>query len=146
MLKNLNLSICLVDDDVLCLNLYRQFLKQLGYSNIELFDNGHDCLESLSKTHPDVIFLDYNMEGLNGMEVLKRIKEFDKNIVVLFISGQEDIQLAINTMKHGAVDYLIKSSLSTDKLREVMERVENLVPEGAAAAKPKKSFFKKMFS
>jgi len=145
MLKNLNLEICLVDDDVLCLNLYKQFLKQLGYSNIELFDNGVDCLERLPKMHPDVIFLDYNMEGLNGMEVLKRIKEFDKNIVVLFISGQEDIEVAINTMKHGAVDYLLKASLSTDKLREVMERVENLRPEGEGI-KPKKSFFQKIFS
>ena len=145
MLKNLNLGICLVDDDVLCLNLYKQFLKQLGYTNIELFDNGLDCLESLEKLRPDVIFLDYNMEGLNGMDVLKKIKEFDKNIVVLFISGQEDIEVAINTMKHGAVDYLLKASLSTEKLREVMERIENQVPEGAGV-KPKKSFFKKMFS
>jgi len=145
MSKNLNLNICLVDDDVMCLNLYKQLLKQLGYSNIELYDNGHDCLESLPKTHPDVIFLDYNMEGLNGMEVLKKIKEFDQNIIVLFISGQEDIQVAINTMKHGAVDYLIKSSLSPDKMREVMERVGNLKPEGASA-KPKKSFFQKIFS
>ena len=145
MLKNLNLEICLLDDDVLCLNLYKQFLKQLGYSNIELFDNGLDCLERLPKMQPDVIFLDYNMEGLNGMEVLKRIKEFDKNIVVLFISGQEDIEVAINTMKHGAVDYLLKASLSTDKLREVMERVENLRPEGLSK-KHKKSFFQKIFS
>lgn len=143
--KNTNLHICLVDDDVLCLNLYKQFMKQLGYTNIELFDNGHDCLESLPEMHPDVIFLDYNMEGLNGMDVLKKIKEFDKNIVVLFISGQEDIQVAINAMKQGAVDYLVKSSLSTDKLREVMDRVEDLKPEGAVA-KPKKSFFKKIFS
>lgn len=140
-----NLNIFLVDDDVLCLNLYKQLLKQLGYSSIEIFDNGTDCLESLPGTHPDVIFLDYNMEGLNGMEVLKRIKEFDKNIIVLFISGQEDIQVAINTMKHGAVDYLIKSSLSPDKMREVMTRVENLVPE-SAGTKTKKSFFKKIFS
>jgi len=145
MLKNLNMGICLVDDDVLCLNLYKQFLKQLGYSNIDMFDNGLDCLDSLPKLHPDVIFLDYNMEGLNGMEVLKKIKEFDKNIVVLFISGQEDIQVAINTMKHGAVDYLIKASLNPEKMREVMERVEGLKPEGAST-KPKKSFFKKMFS
>jgi DNA-binding NtrC family response regulator len=145
MLTKPNLGICLVDDDVLCLNLYRQLLKQLGYSDIELFDNGQDCLDSLEKLAPDVIFLDYNMEGLNGMEVLKRIKQFNKDIIVLFISGHENLETAINTMKQGAVDYLLKASLGPEKMREVMERVEGLVPEDSGARK-KKSLFQKLFS
>src|SRR5882724_635681 len=132
-----DLSICLVDDDLMCLNLYRQLLKQLGYSNIELFDNGQECLDNLDKLHPDVIFLDYNMEGLNGMDVLKRIKQFNKNIIVLFISGNENLETAISTMRQGAVDYLLKASLGPEKMKEVMERVENLVPEETVAKKKK---------
>ena len=145
MSKNPGLRICLVDDDVLCLNLYKQLLKHLGYNNVELFDNGTDCLDALGKLRPDLIFLDYNMEGLNGMEVLKKIRAFDKNILVLFISGQENIELAINTMKQGAVDYLVKASLSPEKMKDVMERVEGLLPVGTGA-KTKKSFFQKIFS
>ena len=143
--KNPELRICLVDDDVLCLNLYKQFLKQLGYTSVEMFDNGVDCLNSLEEMHPDVIFLDYNMEGLNGIEVLKKIRAFDKNIIVLFISGQENIEIAINTMKQGAIDYLLKASLSPAKMKEVMERIESLQPAGPAT-RPRKSFFKKIFS
>src|SRR5882724_2536707 len=143
--NKLNLEICLVDDDVMCLNLYKQLLKQLGYSNIELFDNGQDCLDNMEKVHPDVIFLDYNMEGLNGMEVLTKIKQFDKDIIVLFISGHENLETAINAMKQGAVDYLLKASLGPEKMREVMERVENLVPVQAGTKKTK-SFFQKLFS
>jgi len=142
---NPDLNICLVDDDVLCLNLYKQLLKQLGYLNIELYDNGQDCLDNLEKLHPDVIFLDYNMEGLNGMEVLKRIKAFNAAIVVLFISGHEDVEVAINTMKQGAVDYLLKASLGPEKMKGVMDRVEGLVPKDAGVKK-KKTFFKKLFS
>jgi DNA-binding NtrC family response regulator len=144
MLKNFNLTIFLVDDDVLCLNLYQQFLKQLGYNNVEMYDNGNDCLDSLEEHHPDVIFLDYNMEGMNGIDVLKKIKEFNPNITVLFISGQENIEIAVNAMKHGALDYIIKASLNPERMKEIMEKVESMVP--MAEPKQKKSFFKKLFS
>lgn len=141
---NNNLKICLVDDDIMCLNLYKQFLKQLGYSEVEMFDTGSDVLDSLEEIQPDVIFLDYNMEEMNGVDVLKKIKAFNPNIIVLFISGQEDVQIAVNAMKYGAMDFLLKASLSPEKMREVMDRVQKVQP--VATATVKKSFFKKMFS
>jgi DNA-binding NtrC family response regulator len=144
MAKPSDLTIFLVDDDALCLTLYQQFLKQLGYSNIELFDSGTDCLDGLEEHEPDVVFLDYNMEGMNGLDVLKKIKQFDANIIVFFISGQEDIEVAVNALKHGAVDYIIKSSLNPDKMKVVMEKIEAMKP--ATIKKSKKTFFKKLFS
>ena len=122
MLTKFNATIFLVDDDALCLNLYKQFLKQLGYNNVSMFDNGNDCLESLASLQPDIIFLDYNMDDMSGLDVLKQIKQFNPSIVVLFISGQEDIEKAINTIQHGALDYIVKSSLNTEKLKSIMER------------------------
>ena len=113
-------KIFLVDDDVLCLNLYNQFLKQLGYHNVHMFDNGNDCLTNLDTLNPDIIFLDYNMDDLNGIDVLKQIKKFNPSIIVLFISGQEDIEVAVNTIKHGALDYVVKSSLSTEKMKSII--------------------------
>ncbi len=139
-----DLSIFIVDDDALCLTLYQQFLKQLGYTNIELFDSGADCIDGLEEHEPDVIFLDYNMEGMNGLDVLKKIKTFNPDIIVYFISGQEDIEVAVNTLKHGAVDYIIKSSLNPDKMKAIMERIEMMKPE--KIRKSKKTFFKKLFS
>ena len=136
----------MVDDDVLCLNLYKQFLKQLGYSNVQLFDNGNDCLASLDTMKPDIIFLDYNMDDLNGMDVLKQIKKFDPTVTVLFISGQEDIEVAVNTIKHGALDYIVKSSLSPEKMKSIMERIESVMPKETADAPDKKSLFKRLFN
>lgn len=144
MLSKFHLKICIVDDDVMCLNLYRQFLLQLGYTNIEIFDNGADCLDNLEELHPDVVFLDYYMEEMNGIDVLKKIKKFDPSIIVLFISGQENIEVAINAMKQGAVDYIVKSSLTPDRMKEIMERLEEFALLKPAAGK--KSFFRKMFS
>lgn len=147
MLTKFNATIFLVDDDALCLNLYRQFLKQLGYTNIRMFDNGNDCLDSLPAFQPDIIFLDYNMDDMNGLDVLKQIKQFNPSIIVLFISGQEDIEKAINTIQHGAMDYIVKSSLNTEKLKTIMERVEAKLPEkDNPGTDQSTSFFKRLFS
>jgi len=146
MLKNFTANIFLVDDDVLCLNLYQQFLKQLGYTNVRIFDNGNDCLESLDTLQPDIIFLDYNMDELNGIDVLKQIKKFNPAITVLFISGQEDIEIAVNAMRQGALDYIVKSSLNTEKMKKIMERIESLPSQPAIAPQDKKSLLKRLFS
>lgn len=146
MLKNFAANIFLVDDDALCLNLYQQFLKQLGYTNVRLFDNGNDCLESLDTLQPDIIFLDYNMDDLNGIDVLKQIKKFNPAITVLFISGQEDIEVAVNAMRQGAMDYIVKSSLNTEKMRTIMERIESTLPQAADTPEDKKSIIKRLFS
>lgn len=146
MLSRFDAKIFLVDDDVLCLNLYSQFLKQLGYTNVHLFDNGNDCLAGLDTLLPEIIFLDYNMDDLNGMDVLKQIKKFDPSITVLFISGQEDIEVAVNTIKHGALDYVVKSSLSTEKMKKIMERIESVMPTERPVNTQKKSLLKRLFS
>jgi DNA-binding NtrC family response regulator len=144
MAKNSDLTIFLVDDDTLCLTLYQQFLKQLGYSNVELFDSGNDCIDGLVEHDPDVIFLDYNMEGMNGLDVLKKIKQFNEDIIVYFISGQEDIEVAVTAMKHGAADYIIKASLNPEKMKMIMEKIEEKRPGNAKQSK--QPFFKKLFS
>ena len=146
MLTRFAATIFLVDDDVLCLNLYSQFLKQLGYTNVHMFDNGNDCLTSLDQLNPSIIFLDYNMDDLNGLDVLRQIKQFNPSIIVLFISGQEDILIAVKTIQQGALDYIVKSSLNPDKLKTIMERVEPLLPDTKIVAQGSPSFLKRLFS
>ena len=144
--KDPNIPIFLVDDDALCLNLYQQFLKQLGYTQVYLYDNGNDCLEHISIHKPEIIFLDYNMDGLNGLDVLKHIKQIDPSIVVIFISGQEEISIAVTTIQHGALDYIVKSSLNSEKLKILMERAESSIVRVPTVPKAQTSFLKRLFS
>jgi DNA-binding NtrC family response regulator len=138
-----DMKIFVVDDDIFCLTLYEQLLRNLGYTEITPFTSGDDCLAGLSN-QPGLVFLDYNMEGLNGIEVLKRIKTFDPSIMVYIISGQEDAEIATAAVQHGALDYIVKSSLSPDKIAAVMNRTEQRYT--AAPATSKKSFFAKLKS
>ena len=138
-----DLKIFIVDDDIFCLTLYQQFLKNLGYTNATPFNCGDECLAAL-KDQPDVVFLDYNMEGMNGIEVLKRIKAFNPSIMVFIISGQENVEVAADSIKQGAQDYIVKSSLSPDKIAAVMDKAEQqYVPK---QKETKKSFFAKVKS
>lgn len=144
--KEPNITIFLVDDDALCLNLYQQFLKQLGYTQVHLFDNGNDCIDRISRLKPEIIFLDYNMDGLNGLDVLKQIRQIDPSIVVIFISGQEEISIAVTTIQHGALDYIVKSSLNSEKFKTIMERAEGAVNREPPVVKDQPSFLKRLFS
>jgi DNA-binding NtrC family response regulator len=144
--KDPNITIFLVDDDALCLNLYQQFLKQLGYTQVHLYDNGNDCIEYISRHKPEIIFLDYNMDELNGLDVLKQIKQIDPSIVVIFISGQEEIPIAVTTIQHGALDYIVKSSLNSEKFKTIMDRAEGAVVRTGITPKPQSSFLKRLFS
>src|ERR1700744_2320050 len=105
--KTTNYRIFLVDDEPFCLDLYQQYLHNLEQPDIHLFSSSAECLNQLS-LQPDLIFLDYQMDSINGLETLKKIKRFDPNAIVVFISGQETIEVAVNALKYGALDYIPK--------------------------------------
>lgn len=69
---------------------------------------------------PSVVTLDYSLPEHNGAELLKKIKEFDPSIEVVIISEQEDVETAVDLLKAGAFDYLVKS-------KDIKERVHNTV-------------------
>jgi DNA-binding NtrC family response regulator len=117
-----DLKVFVVDDDVFYLNILEQYLRNLGLSNIRTFDNGSDCLDHIQEK-PDVIFLDYHMENLSGYDVLKKIKRYNTNIFIVMISAQEEIKPAIDTLKHGAFDYIQKGNDELDKLKDVLGRI-----------------------
>ena len=117
-----DLKVFVVDDDVFYLSVLEQHLRNLGLDNIRTFDNGSDCLDDI-QDKPDVIFLDYNMENLSGYDVLKKIKRYDSNIFIVMISAQEEIKPAVDTLKHGAFDYIQKGQDDPDKLKDVLSRI-----------------------
>jgi DNA-binding NtrC family response regulator len=136
-----DLKIFLVDDDFYYLHILEQHLINLGCSNIQLFDNGPDCLDNLSEK-PDIIFLDYQMDTLTGYEVLKKIKRFDPNIYVVMVSAQEQIKPVVDALKHGAFDYLQKGDNEPQKLKDVLRRIKDVK---AILENPAPGFLKKIF-
>lgn len=122
-MENINeLKIFLVDDDLFYLNLMSQILSKQSITDITKFDSGFKCLDKLDEK-PDVIFLDYSMDTLDGYEVLKKIKRYDPNIYVVMVSAQEDIEIAVESLKHGAFDYIQKGNDSEEKVKKVLKKI-----------------------
>lgn len=135
-------KIFIVDDDIFCREIYEQHLKNVGYTDITSFDNGQDCINHLTE-EPDIIFLDHRMEPLDGIEVLKKIKRFNPDIYLVLISGQEDMQVAINALKYGAFDYIIKGENDLEMINSILKKILNVME---MLKKPKAASWTKLFS
>jgi DNA-binding NtrC family response regulator len=121
-----NIRIFLVDDDSFCINLYKQYLNSLGYFNITTFENGPDCLNSLS-FKPDVIFLDHGMDYLTGLEVLKKIRACNQDIFVVFLTGQPSIMTAVKALRLGATEYIVKGIYDMDLIKKVLDNINKTI-------------------
>lgn len=118
-------KVFIVDDDSFNLSWYTKHVSDLGRYAVTSFDNGHDLLNALIDK-PQIIFLDHNLGAMTGIELLKRIKRFDPSIVVVFISGHDDMHTSLNALKFGAFDYITKGSGDLERITSVLQRVEEL--------------------
>lgn len=83
------------------------------------FFNATDCINNLHQA-PDVITVDYRLPDMKGLELLKKIKSHNRDIQVILISEQDDIEVVVDLLKHGAYDYIVKT-------RDIRERLLNTV-------------------
>jgi len=116
------MKLFLVDDDEFSLNMYHQHLLNLGYTDITLFSNGSSCLNNLS-LQPGIIILDQEMDDLCGLSVLRKVKGFNPDIYVILLSGTDDNELLLHSIKYGAFDYITKDTGQLEKITTVLAQI-----------------------
>ncbi|MCL5030359.1 MAG: sigma-54 dependent transcriptional regulator [Bacteroidetes bacterium] len=97
----------IVDDEQAISKLLTYWVKDKWKYDIEVFSNGEDVLRKLS-SKPDLILLDIMLPGVDGIEVLKRVKQLDENLPVIMLSAQGSIEVAVDALRFGAFDYFPK--------------------------------------
>ena len=102
-------KIILIDDDKHYNETLSNFLKELNYNVISSF-SGLEGWNLVIKEHPDIVLTDLKMKDLGGMDVLKKVKKFDKSIQVILITAFDDLETTIEAMQYGAFDYIEKSA------------------------------------
>lgn len=117
----------LVDDDALFLKSLEIDFTQNTESYIKTFATGELCLENITQ-NPDIIILDYylnsiDLDAINGIETLDRIKAANPLIPVIMLSSQDKIEVAVKCMKHNAFDYVIKSETAFVRLQKIITTI-----------------------
>ncbi len=118
---NNNYKIFIVEDN----ELYAQVLKKQLVNDqfqVKVFYNGKDCITNLGEK-PDIVTLDYTLPDMTGHEVLKEIQQKLPDTHVIVISAQENINTAIDLMKSGAYDYIMKAPDTREKLSNIIKNI-----------------------
>jgi len=117
-------TILIVDDERTLARSIKLFLAEQGYE-AEVAENADKALELLDRLRPDLVFLDVSLPGMSGIELLKRIKEFDRNIAVAIMTAYGSIEGAVEAVKLGAFDY-IKKPVDLDELKLLADRAREI--------------------
>src|SRR4030043_2394996 len=118
--KPMKPSIFIVDDDDVMQETLSDVLKKREY---EIFSvsSGNGALSVIKKNIIDLVLLDMRLPDVDGLEILKKIKEFDTEILVIMMTAYSDVQTAVSSMKSGAYDYINKP-FELEELKLLIEK------------------------
>ncbi len=110
--------VLVVDDDPNTVGLLQEFLRAKGYEVLTAGD-GVEALRKVKEERPHVILLDVKMPEMDGLEVLRRLREIDREVGVIMITAVDEQEIAREAMALGAFDYIVKP-LDLDYLERVL--------------------------
>lgn len=108
-------KIFLVEDDPFFGETLKYHLKLNPDFEVLLLQTGKECLENLFR-NPNIICLDFGLPDINGDLLLKKIHQINNKIPIIVISGQEEIEVAVDFLKSGAKDYIVKNTYTKELL------------------------------
>ncbi len=111
----MNFKIFIVEDDPWYAQILRHHLSLNPDYTLEVFETAKDCLDNLHQ-QPNVVCIDYGLPDMTGDRLLARIRMHNSTIPVIIISAQEEIAVAVDLLKAGAKDYIIKNDHTKDLL------------------------------
>ena len=136
-------TVLIVDDERTLARAIKAFLAESGYE-AEVAGDAEQALGMLETLRPDVVFSDVRLPGMNGIDLLRRIREYDAAIPVVIMTAYGTIEGAVEAVKLGAFDYLEKPvdleelKLLADRARETSQLKQELSYYRSRAAQPVK--------
>ncbi|MCI5055466.1 MAG: response regulator [Flavobacteriales bacterium] len=132
--KTVNKEIFLVDDDPMCLEVLKYQLHELKGYKISVFQSAEECLKQIHRK-PEFIILDFNLDGMietnmDGHQALGLIHNYNKNIEVIFISGEHNFELLEVYEKFRSVEFLVKEGFGSPIIKDYIEsRIQSKYPK-----------------
>lgn len=122
--------IFLVDDEPIQNEMLKDYITERFNYEIKTYDNGEDALKDMD-LNPEIAVLDFHLNAhlpnaQNGVEVLKKMKAQYPNTEVIMLSGQDKLDVAVDSMKNGAYDYVVKGETAFSRMENVINNINEL--------------------
>ncbi len=130
-------GVLVVDDDDSLRELLEEAVRDWGY-DVSTACSGEEALESIERKKFNIVICDLKMPGMDGLELLKKIKASDKKVHVIVITGFATLETVIKTIEAGAFDYITKP-FRIEELRRIMKKAG---PRGVMAGTRQRLFEK----
>jgi FixJ family two-component response regulator len=130
-------TVFVVDDDNSLRDAIRSLLRSVGHT-VEMFQSAEDFLKHRNPAQPGCLVLDIRLPDTSGLELQKTLRETNDRIPIIFITGHGDVPMSVQTMKAGAMDFLLKPFRDQDLLETIqaaLRRDRARRDEDAKAAK-----------
>ena len=112
----------IIDDQPTICSIYAKILKDLGVGQVETSSSGINGLRQYMTNLPDVVLLDIKMPGMDGLDVIGQIREFDPDSNVIMLTSVSDKGTVINCLQKGAKNYILK----TEEVGAVKQRLKSI--------------------
>jgi len=119
------MKILVIDDEKPTLSMFKLFLDAYGY-DVYVAKNGEQGLDMFDQISPDIVFTDIKMPGIDGLEVLRQIRNKDKDAQVIIITGHGDMEKAVEALDLDASDFINKP-VERQALNSALSRVEKRI-------------------
>jgi DNA-binding NtrC family response regulator len=120
----------LVDDEPIQNEMLKDYLSERFQYKLKTYENGEDALKDIG-LNPAIMVLDFHLnshlpDAKNGIDVLKLVRAASPSTRVIMLSGQDKLEVAVDSMKHGAYDYVIKGETAFSRMQNIFNNLEEL--------------------
>ncbi|MCH8148105.1 MAG: response regulator [Planctomycetes bacterium] len=116
------MKILLIDDSKTIRSIQKNALKQIGYEDVAEAADGLEALAAFANERPDLLIVDWNMPNMDGITLVRKIREQDKTVPMIMCTTEAEKQRVMEAIKAGVNDYIVKP-FTPDGLNEKISRV-----------------------
>ncbi len=120
------IKIFVVEDELVFGTVLKRTLEQENNYDVTHFKSGEEFMNNLH-LNPDIVTLDYNLPDMTGIDILRKIQDYDSSIATIIVSGQASVEVAVEAYKTGAKYYIVKNANTLAELAHVVKNLSNNV-------------------
>ncbi|MDX2249093.1 MAG: sigma-54 dependent transcriptional regulator [Bacteroidia bacterium] len=126
MKRNFINKVFVIEDDEIFGRVVQRTLEKEDNYDVRIFKSGKEFFDNIHLL-PDIVSIDYNLPDMNGMEILKKVKQYNEDISTIILSGQEKVEVVVDAYRNGANNYIIKNDNALVELTNVVKNLSSHV-------------------